>query len=103
MLLLSAGALAELLATFEASLSFAAGFAAIGFALFGVFALVFGAAHLWAAALLRGHNPVGRMLMLALAVANLLVIPFGTVLGVYAMWVLLKHETHRLFEPQLQT
>lgn len=102
MLLLSAGALAELLATFEASLSFAAGFAAIGFALFGVFALVFGAAHIWAAALLRNHNPVGRMLMLALAVANLLVIPFGTVLGAYAMWVLLKHDTHRLFEPHLQ-
>ena len=34
------------------------------------------------AALLRGHKPVGRILMLALAIANLLVIPFGTALGV---------------------
>ena len=42
MLLLSAGALAELLAPLEASLNFAAGLAAVGFALFGVFALVFG-------------------------------------------------------------
>jgi hypothetical protein len=99
MLLLSAGALAELLAPLEASLSFAAGLAAVGFALFGVFALVFGGAHIWAASLLRGHKPVGRILMLALAVANLLVIPFGTVLGAYAMWVLLKHDAHRLFEP----
>ena len=99
MLLLSAGALAELLAPLEASLSLAASLAAVGFALFGVFALVFGGAHLWAAALLRGHKPFGRILMLALALANLLVIPFGTALGVYAMWVLLKNEGHRLFEP----
>ena len=99
MLLLSAGALAELLAPLEASLSLAAGLAAVGFALFGVFALVFGACHIWAAALLRGHKPFGRILMLALALANLLVIPFGTALGCYAMWVLLKNDAHRLFEP----
>lgn len=103
MLLLAAGALAELLAPLEQSVSFAAGLAAVGFALFGVFALVFGGAHIWAAALLRGHNPVGRILMLALAIGNLLVIPFGTALGAYALWVLLKHDGHRLFEPHLQT
>ena len=101
MLLLAAGALAELLAPFEASVSFAAGLAAVGFALFGVFALAFGGAHLWAAALLRGHKPFGRLLMLALSLANLIVIPFGTALGAYAMWVLLKHDGHRLFEPHL--
>jgi hypothetical protein len=101
MLLLSAGALAELLAPVEASVSFAAGLAAVGFALFGVFALGFGAAHIWAAALLRAHKPVGRILMLALAIGNLLVIPFGTALGAYAMWVLLTNAGHRLFEPHL--
>jgi len=69
--------------------------------LFGVFALVFGAAHIWAAALLRGHKPVGRILMLALAIGNLLVIPFGTALGAYALWVLLTNDAHRLFEPHL--
>jgi hypothetical protein len=101
MLLLSAGALAEGLAPLEASLSLAAGLAAVGFALFGIFALVFGAAHLWAAALLRGHKPVGRILMLALAIGNLLVLPFGTALGIYALWVLLTNDAHRLFEPGL--
>ena len=60
---------------------------------------MFGGAHIWAAALLRGHKPFGRILMLALALANLLVIPFGTALGVYAMWVLLKNDAHRLFDP----
>ena len=99
MLLLSAGALVELLSPLEASVGLAAGLAAVGFALFGVFALVFGAAHIWAGALLRGHNPVGRILMLALAIANLLVIPFGTALGGYALWVLLTNDVYRLFEP----
>ena len=103
MLLLSAGALVELLAPLEASLSLAAGLAAFGFALFGVFALVFGGGHIWAEALLRAHKPFGRILMLALALANLLVIPFGTALGCYAMWVLLKNDAHRLFEPHHQT
>jgi hypothetical protein len=103
MLLLSAGALAELLAPLEASVSLAASLAAVGFALFGVFALVFGGAHIWAAALLKGHKPLGRILMLALAIGNLLVIPFGTALGVYALWVLLKNDGHRLFEPQLHS
>jgi len=102
MLLLAAGALAELLAPLEASVSFAAGLAAVGFALFGVFALVFGAAHIWAAALLRGHKPVGRILMLALAIGNLLVIPFGTALGVYALWVLLTNEPCRSAQDALR-
>ena len=55
-----------------------------------------------AATLLRGHQPIGRILMLALASANLLVIPFGTALGVYALWVLLTNDAHRLFEPHLR-
>ena len=101
MLLHAAGALAELLAPLDASVSCVAGLAAVGFALFGVFALAFGGAHIWAAALLRGHKPVGRILMLALAIGNLLVIPFGTALGVYAFWVLLTNAGHRLFEPHL--
>jgi hypothetical protein len=41
------------------------------------------------------------MLMLALAIGNLLVLPFGTALGAYALWVLLRHDAYRLFEPQL--
>ena len=36
---------------------------------------------------------------LALAVPNLPVLPFGTALGVYALWILLTNEARRLFEP----
>jgi hypothetical protein len=39
------------------------------------------------------------MVMLGLAVVNLLVLPFGTALGIYAMWVLLPDAGRRLFEP----
>ena len=30
---------------------------------------------------------------------NLLVLPFGTALSIYALWVLLTHDGRRLFEP----
>ena len=50
--------------------------------------------------LLRGAAPLGRVLSLALAVVNLLVLPFGTALGVYALWVLLTNDGRRLFEPR---
>jgi hypothetical protein len=33
-------------------------------------------------------------------VANLLVLPFGTALGIYALWVMLTAEGRKLFEPQ---
>ena len=36
--------------------------------------------------------------MLGLAVVNLLVLPFGTALGGYALWVLLTNDGRRLFE-----
>jgi hypothetical protein len=36
---------------------------------------------------------------LALALVNLLVLPFGTALGAYALWILLTDEGRRLFEP----
>jgi hypothetical protein len=49
--------------------------------------------------LLRRHEAFGRMLTLALALVDLLVLPFGTALGIYALWVLLTNDGRRLFEP----
>ena len=48
-------------------------------------------------------QPVGRVLMLALALVNLLVLPFGTALGIYALWVLLTNDGRRLFESRSRT
>ena len=40
-----------------------------------------------------------RILALVLSFLSLLEIPFGTIVGVYGLWVLLKQETINLFEP----
>lgn len=98
MLLLSAGALAILVGPDGDALGFAAGLTSAAFASIGVFALLWGVAHVGAASLLRRRRPAGRVLMLGLGVVNLLVLPFGTALGVYALWVLLTNEGRRLFE-----
>ena len=99
MLLLAAGALAELLAPVANRVDFAAGLTAGVFLSIGVFALIWGGAHVWAAILLKRRQASGRVLSLALALVNLLVLPFGTAFGVYALWVLLRDEGRRLFEP----
>ena len=99
LLLLSAGALAILAGPDGEAVGFAAGLTATAFAAIGVFSMLWGAIHVWSAVLLRRHAPAGRILGLALAVVNLLVLPFGTGLGIYALWVLLTHDGRRLFEP----
>jgi hypothetical protein len=98
MLLLAGGAASLLTGTSGQSVAFAAGLTAATFAVIGVFALVWGGGHVWAGARLMKHDPSGRILTLALALVNLLILPFGTALGVYAMWVLLTNDGRRLFE-----
>ncbi|HKW01165.1 MAG TPA: hypothetical protein VJN96_15175 [Vicinamibacterales bacterium] len=39
----------------------------------------------------------GRVAALALAVPNLIVVPFGTALGIYTFWVLLNDDARRDF------
>ncbi len=99
LLLLSAGALAILFGPDGSAVSFAAGVTATAFAVMGAVALVWGGAHVGASVLLQRRHPAGRVLTLGLAVVNLLVLPFGTALGAYALWILLTDEGRRLFEP----
>lgn len=98
LLLLAAGALAILAGPDGESVAFAAGLTAAVFASIGAFTLVWGVVHIWVAARLRRRHPLGRAVMLGLAVVNLLVFPFGTALGIYALWILLANEGRRLFE-----
>lgn len=46
---------------------------------------------------LRLHDARARQIAIALAIPNLLVIPFGTALGVYTFWVLLNNDARTLF------
>jgi len=101
LLLLAGGAVAELLDPIGASVGLAAGLTAAAFAILGIFAVIWGALHLLAAKWLKQRKPAGRMLMLALALTNLLVLPFGTALGAYALWALLTNEGRHLFESQV--
>jgi hypothetical protein len=88
-LILAVGALTELSGPSSApGLTMAAGVTALAFGIFAACALAWGGAHLWAASLLNRRRAAGRAAMLALGVCNLPLVPFGSVLGVYALWVL---------------
>jgi len=41
-----------------------------------------------------------RILILVLCFLSLLSIPFGTALGIYGIWILLKSETVEIFNPK---
>lgn len=75
----------------------AAGVTALTFGVFAGALLVGGAANAWAGRALRRRQAAGRTAVLWLSVPNLFVLPFGTALGVYALWVLLHNESRRVF------
>lgn len=58
--------------------------------LFGVLTIVVGRA-------LRQRRTAGRLAALILAVPNLVIVPFGTALGIYTFWVLLNDDARAQF------
>lgn len=64
-----------------------------------VIALVWAVLHIVTGQMLKRYRPSARLMTLGLAIGNLILIPFGTALGAYALWALLKDEGRRLFEP----
>ena len=103
LLLLSGGALAIFLGPDGDAVELAAGLTTAAFAVLGTFTVLWGAAHLRARVLLRRRAGAGRILTLVLAAVDVLLLPFGTALGIYAMWVLLTHDGRRLFDAPAQT
>jgi len=61
-------------------------------------ALVWAILHLAVGRQLKKQRPSARLLSIGLSVGNLILLPFGTALGAYSFWVLLKDEGRRLFE-----
>ncbi|HTI39280.1 MAG TPA: hypothetical protein VL484_17070 [Vicinamibacterales bacterium] len=49
---------------------------------------------------LLNFRPWARIVGIALSALNLINIPFGTLLGIYGLWVLLNSETEPLFLPR---
>lgn len=80
----------------EGDEGFAAGVTGIAFAAVALTLGAWGAANAFAGRALRRHSPWARLACLALATLNLFLLPFGTALSVYTVWVLLQPEARRL-------
>lgn len=94
-LLLATGAAA--IARTTAGDSIAATFTAFMFLTFATALLAGGLANAWAGRAVGRHQSVGRTIVLVISLLNIFVLPFGTALAVYALWVLLHNETRALF------
>ena len=77
----------------------AAGMTAAVITVLAVIAIVWGIAHVVVGVPLRRRRPWARLAALMLGAVDLLLLPYGTALGVYALWVLLNEDGKRLFAP----
>ena len=75
----------------------AARFTGVTLVFLSLTAFLWAALHIWIGRALGAYRPWARLLALGLAVVNLVLLPFGTALGAYACWVLLKDEGRKLF------
>ena len=71
----------------------------ITISIISVIALIWAILHIVVGRQLKKYRPSARLMTLGLAIGNVILLPFGTALGVYALWALLKDEGRRLFEP----
>ena len=76
---------------------FAAGLTAAVFTTLAIIAIVWGAAHVAVGVPLRRRRPWSRMAALMLGSIDLLLLPYGTALGLYGLWVLLHEDAKKLF------
>jgi hypothetical protein len=76
----------------------AAGLVAAGFFTLSGAGFLFGAVHVWLGIRLRVLREWARAFAIVLAIVDVVLIPFGTGLGIYALWALLHGGTRALFE-----
>lgn len=77
----------------------ATGFVAGLFLTLSVLAMLWGAIHLWDALALQRGREWARVIGIVLAILNLLLLPLGTALGAYGLWVLTRRDARVLFSP----
>ena len=82
----------------EHSGQFAAGVMAAAFTTLALLAIIWGAAHVAVGLPLRRHRHWSRFAALMLGSVDLLLLPYGTALGCYALWTLLHQQGRKLFE-----
>jgi hypothetical protein len=76
---------------------FAAGLTAAIFTALAIIAIVWGVAHVVVGVPLRRRRPWSRIMALMLGSIDLLLLPYGTALGLYGLWVLLHEDGKKLF------
>jgi hypothetical protein len=69
------------------------------FTALAVIAILWGIAHIAIGLPLRRRRPAARILALVLGSVDLVLLPYGTALGCYALWVLLSEKGKALFAP----
>ncbi len=94
-------AAASLAASATETGGFAAGLTAAAFTVLALMAILWGAGHVAIGALLRRRRHWSRVGAIMLGSVDLLLLPYGTALGVYALWILLREDAKRLFETPL--
>jgi len=82
----------------EVNRTLAAGIAAATFLTLAAVVLLWAIIHLWSGRALGRHKAWARAVGLVLGVLNLFLLPFGTALGVYTLWVLMHDDTRPLFD-----
>jgi hypothetical protein len=76
----------------------AAGLTAAVFTTLAIIAILWGVAHVVVGVPVRRHRPWSRLIALMLGSVDLLLLPYGTALGCYTMWVLLSEDGKKLFQ-----
>ena len=96
-LALGVGAVALITSSNRGSGGVAAGLTAVLFTTLAIIAIVWGAAHVVAGVPLRRRRPWARLMALALGSIDLVLLPYGTALGVYALYLLLSEDAKQMF------
>ena len=76
----------------------AAGIVAAVFFTLAAVGFLFGTAHIFIGSRLRGFREWARAFALVLSVTDLVLLPFGTALGIYAIWALIHEQSKPLFD-----
>jgi hypothetical protein len=78
--------------------SFAAGLTAATFMTLAILALVWGFVHILTGTRLKRRRHWSRLAALLLGSIDLVLLPYGTALGAYALWTLLREDARHLFD-----
>jgi len=97
-LALGVGAVALINSASRGGSHVAAGLTAAAFTALATITILWGTAHIVVGVPLRRRRPWARLVALMLGSVDLLLLPYGTALGCYALWVLLSEKGKALFE-----